>query len=105
MEISYIKKGVWQGTTFVAAKKLKKDEMLETFMAEAELLQKLAHPHIVQVSNLRNTSFSYFSQFLGLYTEINQVKYLITEFMSKGSLKTLLQEDSDKLTLSHLLYM
>jgi len=72
-------KGIWNGTTAVALKKLKLQENNESFLTESSTLKKLHHPNIVQ--------------FLGIYTEKNGTLYIVTEFLSLGSLDLLLREN------------
>eukprot|EP01114_Cavostelium_apophysatum_P018686 TRINITY_DN5846_c0_g1_i2.p1 TRINITY_DN5846_c0_g1~~TRINITY_DN5846_c0_g1_i2.p1 ORF type:complete len:758 (+),score=68.98 TRINITY_DN5846_c0_g1_i2:88-2361(+) len=77
------------GTTAVALKKLKK-ELIDEFFAEASILSKLKHPHIVQ--------------FLGVYTEPKtQDRYIVTEFCQQGSLTDVLENKRDQLSLDQLL--
>jgi serine/threonine protein kinase len=41
-------RGIWQGTTEVALKKLKNREGAQEFKHEAEMLQSISHPYVVQ---------------------------------------------------------
>lgn len=84
-------KGRWQGTTDVALKKLRDMESLEDFQREATMLQSLTHPNIVQ--------------FLGLFTDTNQNTYIVTEYLAKGSLDSLLRKEKQHLTTVDLLGM
>ena len=84
-------RGIWQGTTNVALKKFKQDTRVEDFAREAAILKALHHPNIVQ--------------FLGLHTSAEGQHYIVTEFLSQGSLSSLLQEAKTKLSQSDLLAM
>jgi len=83
--------GVWNGTTLVALKKLKKGTSRE-FENEFKLLMKLNHPNIVR--------------FLGIYRESHDV-YLAMEYLAKGALSDFLGQENmqKKLTTIDLLCM
>lgn len=72
-------KGIWAGTTLVALKRLKSAEQMQEFSHEASVLQSLVHPNIVQ--------------YLGVFTspENNEDRFIVTEFLSLGSLLDLLR--------------
>jgi fyn-related kinase len=64
--------GIWNGTTPVAIKTLREGTMQpEAFLKEAEIMKKLIHPKLVQ-----------------LYAVCSREEpiYIVTEFMTKGSL-------------------
>lgn len=85
--------GIWNDETPVALKKLKEESHFEEFMKEANTLSTLSHPNIVQL--------------LGLYVSPSEEKYIVTEFLSKGSLFDLLRNEKEKeaLKFPHLLKM
>jgi len=84
-------RGIWMDTTEVALKKLKSVEHIEEFALEASTLQNLRHRNIVQ--------------FFGTYTSPDNVKYIVTEFMPKGSLDQLLQVEKKAIGIVSLLAM
>lgn len=73
-------KGVWQKepskSVEVALKTLKEEEHFSDFVEEAAMLSQLDHTNIVK--------------FLGVFVPNNE-KYIVTEFMNRGSLLDLLQ--------------
>ncbi|KAE8623959.1 hypothetical protein XENTR_v10005787 [Xenopus tropicalis] len=70
-------KGTWNGTTNVAVKTLKPSTMSpEAFLEEAQIMKKLRHDKLVQ-----------------LYAVVSEEPiYIVTEFMTKGSLLDYLKE-------------
>uniref|UniRef100_A0AAY4AQF3 Tyrosine-protein kinase n=1 Tax=Denticeps clupeoides TaxID=299321 RepID=A0AAY4AQF3_9TELE len=70
-------KGAWNGTTQVAVKTLKPGTMSpESFLEEAQIMKKLRHDKLVQ-----------------LYAVVSEEPiYIVTEFMSKGSLLDFLKD-------------
>uniref|UniRef100_UPI00358ECF1F tyrosine-protein kinase Fyn-like isoform X1 n=1 Tax=Myxine glutinosa TaxID=7769 RepID=UPI00358ECF1F len=83
--------GTWNGTTKVAIKTLKPATMSpEAFLEEAQIMKKLRHDKLVQ-----------------LYAVVSEEPiYIITEFMSKGSLLDFLKEgDGRHLKLPQLVDM
>jgi len=82
---------MWQGTTQVALKKLLDQAHFQTFANEAAILQAISHPHVVS--------------FLGVYTDDDGFKYIVTEYMNKGSLLSVVQQERLKLTAADLLAM
>ncbi|XP_072544132.1 tyrosine-protein kinase Yes-like isoform X2 [Salminus brasiliensis] len=74
--------GTWKGSTKVAVKTLKPGTMSpEAFLQEAQIMKKLRHDKLVQ-----------------LYAVVSQEPiYIVTEFMSKGSLLDFLKEGEGKL--------
>ncbi|XP_044515854.1 tyrosine-protein kinase Yes-like [Gracilinanus agilis] len=73
--------GTWNGTTKVAIKTLKPGTMMpEAFLQEAQILKKLRHDKLVP-----------------LYAVVSEEPiYIVTEFMSKGSLLDFLKEGDGK---------
>jgi serine/threonine protein kinase len=71
-------------------KQLKKEEQFEEFMKEASLLVLLTHKNVLQ--------------FYGIYTSKN-FKYIVTEYLDKGSLRDLLIKEGKKLSSQDLLSM
>ncbi len=53
--------------------------------------RKLAHPHIVY--------------YMGVYTSAEGGKYIVMEYLNRGSLLQVVQEERDQLTLVDLLAM
>ncbi|XP_032832543.1 tyrosine-protein kinase Yes-like isoform X4 [Petromyzon marinus] len=83
--------GTWNGTTKVAIKTLKPGTMSpEAFLEEAQIMKKLRHDKLVQ-----------------LYAVVSEEPiYIVTEFMSKGSLLDFLKEgDGRYLKLPQLVDM
>uniref|UniRef100_A0A668ALN2 Tyrosine-protein kinase n=1 Tax=Myripristis murdjan TaxID=586833 RepID=A0A668ALN2_9TELE len=74
--------GTWNGTTRVAIKTLKPGTMSpEAFLQEAQVMKKLRHEKLVQ-----------------LYAVVSEEPiYIVTEYMSQGSLLDFLKGDSGKL--------
>jgi len=72
-------RGEWNGNTDVALKKLKSTEEMQSFFREATALLLLRHPNIVQ--------------FIGVFTDRDNSKYIVTEFLSLGSLDILLRKN------------
>lgn len=86
--------GIWNNETPVALKKLKNEGHFEEFSKEARTLSGLSHPNVVQL--------------LGLYIDPTKgEKYIVTEYLSKGSLHDLLrnEDETQKLKLPQLLRM
>lgn len=83
--------GTWNGTTTVALKKLKNKSMLEAFTREATMLQTVNHPNVVR--------------FLGIYTDTDREQYIVTKYLSKGSLDVVVMKQKNKLTVVDLLVM
>jgi serine/threonine protein kinase len=82
---------VWNGTTNVALKEIN-NYNIEEFKHEASILQSLASPYIVQ--------------FLGIFQDKKKgQQYLVTEYLAKGSLLSLLQRESNTITDLDLLVM
>uniref|UniRef100_A0A8C5Q669 Tyrosine-protein kinase n=1 Tax=Leptobrachium leishanense TaxID=445787 RepID=A0A8C5Q669_9ANUR len=73
--------GTWNGTTKVAIKTLKPGTMMpEAFLQEAQIMKKLRHDKLVP-----------------LYAVVSEEPiYIVTEFMSKGSLLDFLKEGEGK---------
>ncbi|XP_036177348.1 tyrosine-protein kinase Yes isoform X2 [Myotis myotis] len=73
--------GTWNGTTKVAIKTLKPGTMMpEAFLQEAQIMKKLRHDKLVP-----------------LYAVVSEEPiYIVTEFMSKGSLLDFLKEGDGK---------
>jgi serine/threonine protein kinase len=72
-------------------KKLLDQSQFASFAREAVMLQSVSHPHVVN--------------FLGCYTDDAGFKYIVTEFMSHGSLQSLVQKLASSLTATDLLAM
>eukprot|EP01113_Clastostelium_recurvatum_P047844 TRINITY_DN8598_c0_g1_i4.p1 TRINITY_DN8598_c0_g1~~TRINITY_DN8598_c0_g1_i4.p1 ORF type:complete len:1073 (+),score=198.90 TRINITY_DN8598_c0_g1_i4:49-3219(+) len=75
-------KGEWQGVS-VAMKTVtvKDDDALNALLQEAEVMQKLVHPNIVQ--------------FLGLYHDAEDGRlYVVSDYVRDGSLDRVLQKDT-----------
>jgi len=83
-------RGLWLGTQ-VALKKLKDNEQYEEFKSEATVLKSLRHPNIVQ--------------FFGIHVSSDDDYYLVTEYLSEGSLDNLLRNQKDDIFLLDLLSM
>ena len=75
----------------MALKKLKSEEQMKEFESEAMMLSSLMHPNIVQ--------------FFGIYQDSNNNKYLVTELLTKGDVKSLLVSNDISLELVDLLSM
>jgi serine/threonine protein kinase len=85
-------RGTWNGTTTVALKKLKDKSMFVSFASEASMLQTLKHPNVVQ--------------FLGIYSNSDSGdQYIVTEYLSLGSLDVLVMKQKRTLTVLDLLAM
>eukprot|EP01119_Soliformovum_irregulare_P003903 TRINITY_DN1494_c0_g1_i1.p2 TRINITY_DN1494_c0_g1~~TRINITY_DN1494_c0_g1_i1.p2 ORF type:complete len:249 (-),score=102.74 TRINITY_DN1494_c0_g1_i1:279-1025(-) len=84
-------RGLWQGTTSVALKKLRADDMCQDFDRECQFLQSFAHKNIVQ--------------FLGVFSE-NSDRYMVTEYLKFGALDSLLKSETpESLDVNQLLHM
>jgi serine/threonine protein kinase len=83
--------GVWQGTTRVAMKRLSDATHARAFEKEANLLRDLRHPNVVM--------------FVGLFRDERGEMWIVTEFLSLGSLRHLLHRDGARVTSSALLLM
>jgi len=85
--------GSWDGTK-VALKRVKQSEGLQNsdFFKEANILCKVVHPNTVQ--------------FLGVYLD-DKTKdfYIVTEYIKRGCLLNVLEEERTSLTVSDLLFM
>lgn len=66
-----------KGITQVALKKLKNEEQIKEFEKEVSILRQLAHKNIVQ--------------YFGLFVDEKEEKYMVTEYMNKGSAQQHLQ--------------
>lgn len=103
--------GLWQKTVSVAMKCLKKKELLNEFLSEASMLDKLQHPNIgLEKKDFFVVECFFLSLFIsvrfyGIYKDSNDNPYLITEYCSKGSLKILLVEENTSLSQKTLLQM
>jgi len=87
-------KGMYLGTTEVALKKLNEgagSDVVEEFKQEADMLQRLQHPNV--------------TQFLGIWISPEREQYLVTEFMAKGSLLSVLRDVNEKPTIQDILKM
>jgi len=84
--------GSWDGTN-VALKRVKQSNELDaSFGKEANTLCKIIHPNTVQ--------------FLGVYyDEINDSRYIVTEYIKRGCLLNVLRDERENLTVLDLLYM
>jgi len=82
-------KGLWNGTA-VALKTLKSGELSE-FESEVQMLSTLNHPHVVR--------------FLGLYSSKTGESYIVTEFVAKGGLNSVLSFEKSSLEPLDLLQM
>eukprot|EP01119_Soliformovum_irregulare_P002949 TRINITY_DN13203_c0_g1_i1.p1 TRINITY_DN13203_c0_g1~~TRINITY_DN13203_c0_g1_i1.p1 ORF type:complete len:578 (-),score=139.17 TRINITY_DN13203_c0_g1_i1:546-2279(-) len=80
-------KGNWKGTP-VALKRLKMEDDIGEFISEVQMLSALNHVNIVRL--------------LGLYTSEVDGTFIVTEYVEKGSLKTLLQTSPTISTLDVL---
>mmetsp|Transcript_13854 Transcript_13854/g.19241 ORF Transcript_13854/g.19241 Transcript_13854/m.19241 type:complete len:752 (-) Transcript_13854:300-2555(-) len=83
-------KGIWNGTTPVALKKLKSREQLQEFAQEAKVLLSLNHPNIVRC--------------LGIHTSSSGDQYIVMEYLSSGSLDNVLRREPN-LQIGDLLIM
>ena len=75
----------------MALKKLKSEEQMKEFESEAMMLSSLMHPNVVQ--------------FFGIYQDHNNNKYLVTELLTKGDVRSLLVSNDISLELVDLLSM
>jgi len=82
-------RGEWSGVS-VALKKLRNEDDLNTFENEANILQQCRHPCI--------------TQYLGIYTN-SGVKYIVTEYLSHGSLDVLLRKENTRISHDDLLVL
>jgi len=82
-------KGLWNGITDVALKKLKDKEAIVGLSKEAAILQSLVHPNIVQ--------------YLGIYVSPQNEKYIVTEFLQMGDLVTWLGKNKTLLQPNDLI--
>jgi serine/threonine protein kinase len=77
--------GEWDGTP-VALKQLKNDEDYVNFVSEAATLSQLIHPNIVQVWKCFWFQWVLMSwKFLGVYESKDGKKYIVTEYLKKGT--------------------
>jgi len=72
-----IYKGLYQGTTRVALKRLDNENDLPKFLQEANIMKKLHHPNIVQ--------------FLGYYRDKTPAFYYMTEYITLGTLTSIMK--------------
>lgn len=96
-------KGIWHENIDVALKSLQVDAFLDEFKREAALLASLKHPNIVR--------------FFGIFTQQNRfyivmVEVLVRssieipkEYMTKGSLKQVLQNHGHNFSVKKLLHL
>ena len=84
-------RGLWAETTHVALKKLKSEEQMKEFESEAMMLSLLMHPNVVQ--------------FFGIYRDRDNNKYLVTELLTKGDVRSLLISEDNSLEVVDLLSM
>jgi len=83
-------KGIWNGTTRVALKKLHQQSDLKGFASEVQVLMQLRHPNIVW--------------FFGLYQSASNDFFMVTEFLDGGNLRDFLL-DKRTLKFSILIHM
>jgi serine/threonine protein kinase len=77
-------KGRWNGAP-VALKKLKSAEHLASFEREAALLKSLSnHPHVLQ--------------YLGIHINEAGERFIVTEFMTKGSVSSVMSKEGKRMT-------
>ncbi|XP_062886847.1 tyrosine-protein kinase Srms [Mobula hypostoma] len=83
--------GIWNENQHVAIKMLKKDDMnVDMFLQEIKIMKSISHPNLIR---------------LYAVCSIEEPVYIITELMSKGSLKEYLSGDEGKtLTITHHVY-
>ena len=81
---------LYKGTTPVALKRLKDPEAFDEFANESAMMKALDHKNVVH----------YFGTFI-----LEGNKYLVTEYLSLGSLHTLVQQRWKSLTTNDLLDM
>lgn len=81
--------GEWDGAK-VAAKKLKGQEEWKAFAREAELLEYYYSLFLFILSSMRHPNVL---TCLGIYTDAQDEKYIITEYMNQGSLISLLRQN------------
>ncbi len=79
------------GTTDVALKELKDPQMLKEFSQEVAILKNLNHPNIVK--------------YYGIYVTSEGSRYIVMEYVSKGSLRSLVIEKKKDLRERDLLRM
>jgi len=82
--------GKW-GETKIAMKSLKDPQQAKEFEKECAILSKLRHPNVVS--------------FFGIHTNEKGEKFMIMEFVSKGSLDHILKNEEETLTVQDLLDM
>ncbi len=70
---------MWQSSVPVALKRLKLEEEAGAIYNEAAILSKLSHPNVVQL--------------FGMFEDVRGYKYMVTEYVSRGSLATVLTKD------------
>lgn len=75
----------------MALKKLKDVAAFEEFTSEAAMLEQLDHRHVVH--------------FYGVHISPTEEKYIVTEFMSQGSLMDLVKNCSDEISTGELVRM
>lgn len=80
---SQVYKGSWNGIA-VALKKPSSFVQTSDFLEEVKILNALNHPNIIRI--------------MGVHISKDKEKYIVMELASKGSLKTLLQSEKNKLT-------
>ncbi len=79
------------GSTDVALKELKDPQLLKEFSQEVAILKNLNHPNIVK--------------YYGIYVASEGYRYIVMEYVSKGSLRSLVIEKKRDLRDRDLLKM
>ena len=98
-------RGLWKSITPVALKKLKDEEQLKEFEKEAEILKLKKSNIVFLLFFYRSLAHRNIVQFFGIYNTGTE-QYMVTEFMSKGSLLELLRsEGPENITMIDLLAM
>eukprot|EP01117_Protostelium_nocturnum_P006519 TRINITY_DN234_c0_g1_i1.p1 TRINITY_DN234_c0_g1~~TRINITY_DN234_c0_g1_i1.p1 ORF type:complete len:1601 (+),score=596.97 TRINITY_DN234_c0_g1_i1:158-4960(+) len=96
-------KGIYLGTTEVALKKLSDGADTSEFEQEADMLQRLQHPNVTQFLGIWIT---YPNPTAATPAERGEPEqYMVIEFMSKGSLLSVLRDVTDRPTVDGILSM
>ena len=81
-----------KGTTEVALKQLKRSEDFEEFVKEANIL--VYFPFHLKYSLNSNLTHKNVLQLYGTYTSPDNLQYIVTEYLNKGSLRDLLLQET-----------
>lgn len=99
-------KGNWNGTD-VALKLLKSEEQLADFEREASLLQYLFCKLDLLLTRLfqRALNHPHVVRYLGIYEDQQKKRYIVTEFMTKGSLSSVVDKERQTIATLDLIRM